>query len=157
MRARAVAALRSAQWVAHYDVELRDLDVAEHNDDEFDACLSAAALLRCVLEGAPLCRTMPDLENVEGNILAMGSVDLKLRERVFSPALNGTQLPVGRTASAPTYWCPIDACKKVFNRSRSGWDGHAGSLQVHPQWHPAMPDHHRRVALFREEFPEFFT
>ena len=51
VRREAIAALRSAHWVRSLGVELRDLAQAEANEDDFDACVTAAALLRCVLEG----------------------------------------------------------------------------------------------------------
>lgn len=54
------------------------------------------------------------------------------------------------------YMCPIPGCDKIFNGSRGGWDGHAGSVRMHPDWHPDEEDHTKRVELFRLEFSDWF-
>jgi hypothetical protein len=83
VRAAALAALRAARWVASLDVTLEHLAEAEANEDDFDACLTAAALLRCVLDGSPLCPADLDLAASEGSILGTGSVNLRLPHRDF--------------------------------------------------------------------------
>lgn len=64
-----------AAWIADHRVDLGDLDAARRNDDDFDACLTAAAILRCVCEQ----RALADLEwidaRVEGSMLLAGPVD----------------------------------------------------------------------------------
>src|SRR4051794_16963547 len=42
VRRQAIAALRSAEWVRSLSVDLEDLDQAEANEDDFDACVTAA-------------------------------------------------------------------------------------------------------------------
>ena len=73
------ALLEQAEWVRQHGVVLGGLDWARRREDGFDALLSAAALLRCVLEGTPLdsAGTHP----MEGGILGTESLNLKLRER----------------------------------------------------------------------------
>lgn len=67
--------LARAAWVRDHRVDLGDLDAVRRNDDDFDACLTAAALLRCVCEQ----RALADLEwidaRVEGSMLLAGPVD----------------------------------------------------------------------------------
>ena len=52
--------------------------------------------------------------------------------------------------------CPVPGCEKIFLRTRGGWDGHAGSLRTHPDWHPEVADAEKRRALFRDEFSDWF-
>ena len=54
VRRGAVVATRDAVWVSRLGVTINDVSGAEGNEDDFDGCLSAAALLRCTLEGEPL-------------------------------------------------------------------------------------------------------
>lgn len=67
-------------------VTLDDLGVARESSDAFDALFSAAAILRCLIEGIPLSR--PELEDpvVEGCILCSGSIEFHAPERKFRPA-----------------------------------------------------------------------
>jgi hypothetical protein len=82
VRRSAVQRIQSTKWVRELEVEIEDCDYAEANEDDFDACLTAAALLRCVLEKLPM--TCPiDSPRVEGGILGTGSVNMALRERVL--------------------------------------------------------------------------
>ena len=46
--------LEEAAWVRECRVDLGGLDGARANEDDFDALLTAAGVLRCVLEGRPL-------------------------------------------------------------------------------------------------------
>lgn len=65
------------------------------------------------------------------------------------PASNRTQ---GRN-----FACPIQACTKVFQNSRGGWDGHVGSLAKHPDWHAELTNASERRERFLVEFPGFFN
>ena len=47
--------LEAAAWVREAGVDLGDLSPARADEDAFDSHLTAAALLRCVIEGMPLC------------------------------------------------------------------------------------------------------
>ena len=67
--------LTRAAWIADYSVDLGDLDAARRNDDDFDACLTAAALLRCVCEQRELADTGWIDAKVEGSMLLAGPVD----------------------------------------------------------------------------------
>ena len=57
---------------------------------------------------------------------------------------------------ARAYRCPIAGCDKVFQGSRGGWDGHVGSLRLHPDWHPELQVAEERKRRFETEFPGFF-
>lgn len=83
VRAAALTDLQRAGWVTAHRVTLHDIADAHESEDAFDALLSAAALLRCTLEGLPLCA--PSASPVEGGILGTGSVNLALRERTYVP------------------------------------------------------------------------
>lgn len=82
-RRRAVEQLLRMPWVQSSGVQLRDTDDAIANEDDFDALITAAALLRCVLEGLPLSPDPLHAPESEGGMLGTGSVNLKLREKEF--------------------------------------------------------------------------
>ena len=96
VRREAIATLRAASWVGSLGVELRDLAEAEANEDDFDACMTAAALLRCVLEGSPLCPSQLESAASEGGMLGTGSVNLRLPQQTF--ARHGRVRPLVRPA-----------------------------------------------------------
>ncbi len=173
-RRAAVDHLLSRPWVVQHDVTLMDIDAALDNEDDFDAFLTAAGLLRLVLEGERLCS--PDFEDAiaEGGILGTGTINLELPEEDFSVAGGARNPRVGTKAPRasirrgseparenprlrPTYRCPIPECSRLFYGSRSGWDGHVGSPRMHPNWHPEVTDHGERRERFRAEFPQFFA
>ena len=176
VRRRAIASLQAASWVSALSVELKDLAQAEANEDDFDACVTAAALLRCVLEGAPLCPAHLHSPASEGGILGTGSMNLGLPPRTFSrPGTGATAHPAkpngkadgwsGRSVASGVradfggakrvFRCPIAGCDKVFHGSRGGWDGHVGSLRLHPNWHPELEEADARKRRFEAEFPMF--
>ena len=177
VRRRAIASLQAASWVSALSVELKDLALAEANEDDFDACVTAAALLRCVLEGAPLCPAHLHSPGSEGGILGTGSINLELPPRTFSgqeperpltqpnqtvrqTAGSGRSVASGVRAdfggAKRVFRCPIAGCDKVFHGSRGGWDGHVGSLRLHPNWHPELEEADARKRRFEAEFPMFF-
>lgn len=176
IRREAIATLRAAPWVGSLRVELRDLVEAEANEDDFDACVTAAALLRCILEGAPLCPSQLESAASEGGILGTGSVKFRLPQQTFArrglgraparPPVQTIRPPVAPLHHSPlvgavrdsanVYRCPIAGCDKVFRGSRGGWDGHVGSLRLHPEWHPELPQAEERKRRFETEFPDFF-
>ncbi len=67
VRAAAIDRLRQARWIREAEVALDGLDAALESEDEFDACLAAAALLRLQLAGSPLCGSVDEV--AEGGIL----------------------------------------------------------------------------------------
>ena len=74
-RDRVCDLLMQAEWVACHRVDLGELDSARESDDDFDAHLTAAAVMRCVIEDARLvCADWIDAE-VEGSMLLAGPVD----------------------------------------------------------------------------------
>lgn len=178
IRREAITTLRTARWIRSLRVELRNLAEAEANEDDFDACVTAAALLRCVLEDAPLCPPLLESAASEGAILGTGSVNIGLAQRtVLGP---GREHPVGQPAAraarppdescrpdtaasraepadaARVFRCPIAGCDKVFRGSRSGWDAHVGSIRLHPGWHPELREPNERRERFQAEFSGFF-
>jgi 8-oxo-dGTP diphosphatase len=74
-REAALGELEAVGWLRASGVELRDLEAARRDEDEFDALLTAAALLRLVTEGRPLSCERVD-PAVEGGILGTGGVTL---------------------------------------------------------------------------------
>ena len=165
IRRVAMARLQSAGWVGRLGVTIENVAEAEANEDDFDACLTAAALLRCVLEDLSLTLAALASARAEGGILGTGTINLDLPERTFAgsrPRVKNSRPRnrVGTAGPVPheprTFACPIPGCDKVFSGSRSGWDGHVGSVRIHPQWHPErrLPEARRRQ--FETDFPEFF-
>lgn len=164
VRGAALEALLTANWLKTQGVVIQDVDAAARSEDDFDACITAAALLRCVLEDTPLA--MPNLTDsvAEGGILGSAAINLDLSERTFRPELGLTAvveecvLPITDRAERPStqYRCPIPGCDKLFRGSRVGWDGHVASLRIHPEWHPDLSSAEERKRQFVREFPLFF-
>jgi 8-oxo-dGTP diphosphatase len=70
-RIAALDELRQVEWIREYDVRLCDVRAAEANEDDFDAMLTAAALVRLVASGRPLSHELVD-PIWEGGILGTG-------------------------------------------------------------------------------------
>ena len=161
--------LSRAEWVSANDVDLRDLDAARDNEDDFDALFTAAAVLRCQLEDRPLADREWIDPVAEGSMLLAGPVHPGGSTRALAlpgqpPAHPG---PDDRNAAAPpasrfvpgfraTYPCPIPGCPKEFFDTRSGWDAHVASPRKHPDWHPEATEPVKRKLLFRMTFPDWF-
>lgn len=165
----AIKRLLSQRWVACNGVKLRDTDAALVDENQFDALVTAAGLLRLVMEGEPLsCLTFED-PVAEGGILGTGTINFELPQADFA-LVEGTRRarsfvaerdhPAGKTTpyrqTRSVYRCPIPECKKVFIGSRGGWDGHVGALRIHPNWQPYIKVHGDRLKVLRTEYPEFF-
>ena len=67
--------LAKAAWVRAHGVCLGDLGPARADDDAFDSHMTAAAVLRCVLEGRQLCASEWIDNEAEGAMLLAGPVD----------------------------------------------------------------------------------
>jgi len=80
-----VEALRNAPWITEEGVTIADLQYAIATEDDFDALFTAAALLRRILEGAPLAAEPID-PIAEGGIL--------LYESIASPDVGFPKLPL---------------------------------------------------------------
>jgi hypothetical protein len=160
-RRAAINTLKEAEWIRTNEVTLKDLEDACEGEDDFDACLTAAALLRCALENLPMHAPL-ESPRVEGGILGTGSINLELRERRFRsepssrPASRVSRASRTIEAPSPVLRCPIPGCVKEWPNRRGGWDGHVGSLKNHPSWHPDVLHAAERRRLFALEFPEFF-
>jgi hypothetical protein len=174
VRRQAIISLREAGWVDSLGVRLENLYEAEADEDDFDACLTAAALIRCVLEGSPVERPHDSAARAEGGMLGTGSINLDLAERRFGsrpapdqPARHGLSRsgvpsrlsvvkPSSTTDALHKYACPIPGCVKEYQGSRGGWDAHVGSLRIHPSWHPDLEHPEDRKQIYRTDFPDFF-
>ena len=66
--------LAKAAWVREHGVCLGDLGPARANDDAFDSHVTAAAVLRCLLEGRQLCAPEWIDTEAEGAMLLAGPV-----------------------------------------------------------------------------------
>ncbi|MHB8879721.1 MAG: hypothetical protein ACYC8T_39035, partial [Myxococcaceae bacterium] len=81
VRATAVRDLAAMPWVAQRGVRLSDQERAIDNEDDFDAMMTAAALLRVHLEGYPVSDPSLDDPVAEGGILCTGTLDFGLNLR----------------------------------------------------------------------------
>lgn len=166
--------LYQAPWVHTHRIELGDLGPSRKNEDDFDACFTAAAVLRCLCEGRELSAPEWIDDQAEGSMLLTGAVNPGYRVDASNPMgisfrqkAQASHTPEKRSSgrskretvstAQPTYRCPIPGCDKVFVGSRGGWDGHAGSLQKHPDWHPKITEPEQRRRLFRREFGDWFS
>ena len=166
-RKHACNRLGRADWVHRHRVDLGSFHAAKANDDDFDAHFTAAAVLRCMLEGAALVDIAWTDATVEGSMLLAGPVEPDRKN-------GGSQSPLRRMAGRTARWgssassaisrsqrgndhrCPIPGCRKIFRESRRGWDGHVGSPRMHPEWHPEVLRAKERRRLFRAEFGDWF-
>lgn len=169
-RQLAIEMFAGSTWVDDLSVTLENLDDAQESEDDFDALISAASLLRCVLEDRTLDEPETDDPVCEGGILLTSAVDFSSkRQRLINTTLERNKkhtprstavtkpsypqsLPTAKVSTRP-YECPIAGCTKVYRSGRSGWDGHIGSLRMHPQWHPEVKNPVERKRLFKQEFP----
>lgn len=155
-RSAAVDALLATRWLSEHGVLVTGVDRARRDEDDFDAALSAAGLLRCVLESQPLEDGTEDA--VEGGILGVGALlPGGARRLPASPPRSGAARPTTAHVASLEHACPIPGCPKVFRSSRGGWDAHVASRARHPDWHPSERDPERRKALFREEFASWLA
>jgi len=169
-RKEACDLLKSANWVTTYGVDLGDPNPLIENEDDFDAHLTAAAVMRCVIERRSLTSQNWIDQIAEGSMLLVGAVDPTLKSQnlttliqhkksSISSSMHDTDTRIDGHSTKTTnniYSCPIHGCSKKFHGSRSGWDAHVASFRMHPHWHPDIKDGTERKRRFREEFPEWF-
>jgi hypothetical protein len=179
-RHAALEQLATTAWVRDAGVQFDDLAWARDNEDDFDACITAAALLRCAIKHLPLSEPLDASAGIEGGILGSGSVNLALREVTYRVTGSAGLRSAGHTvvnrvpgrASVPVsespaaedraqrggrqFVCPIPGCDKVFRGSRGGWDAHVGAARLHPGWHADVTRPEDRRHLFKHEFGSFF-
>ncbi len=165
--------LDQATWIRDHGIDLGSLDQARENEDDFDACFTAAAVLRCLLEGIQLNDPEWTDGRAEGSMLLTGSVSLDRRGAGPAPVTGSSSGHMARRNMNPAsakphagretstghrrvHQCPIPGCTKVFVGSRGGWDGHVGSPRKHPNWLPEITDPGQRRQAFRREFGDWF-
>jgi hypothetical protein len=176
-RNRACDLLAKAAWIDTCDADLGHLSSARRDEDDFDALLTAAAVLRCHLDGTPIVDEEWIDPVAEGSMLLAGPVDPARKSKALSRSSSGpvqpdlrSETPGGPTAKQrlrgsqqprdrqQTYYeCPIPSCEKVFHGSRSGWDAHVEYLHIHLNWYPAISGRVERKAKFREEYADWFA
>lgn len=166
-RCDAIAQLEDAAWVRQHGVTIKDLHAARTSEHDFDACMTAAALLRSVLEELPLYTAPSSRAWAEGGMLGTGSVNLQMPQRGFRNVRRKPSLTVAeqwrqgaftRSVSARdrVFRCPIPGCSKEYRNTRGGWDAHVGSVSIHPSWYPELTSPRERKEQFRADFREFF-
>jgi hypothetical protein len=166
VRRSAIRVLQRAEWIRALRVSIEDVEAAEANEDDFDACITAAALLRCALEDIRLCPARLKAAQAEGGMLGTAAINLGLPERAFraehqgehrsagnAPRVKAKRIEVGAGRS---FRCPIEGCEKIYEGTRGGWDGHVGSARIHPHWHRELSSAKARKKQFETEFPDFF-
>jgi len=84
VREAALRALLARRWIREAGVGIRGAAEAGASQDAFDALLSAAAMLRCALDGAPVADLGLGDPAVEGAILGTGTVDLEAPAQRFA-------------------------------------------------------------------------
>ena len=161
-----------AEWVHQHGIDLGDLGPVRANEDDFDAHMTAAAVLRCIREGRRLAA--PDWidEHAEGSVLLAGVIEPDRRngastwKKAKSPGRkersihsDRSLLPLRTEATVKpgkVYRCPISGCGKVFGDSRRGWDAHVGSARMHRGWRSEIDNPEERKRAFREEYGDWF-
>lgn len=79
-----LARLRDASWIRRFEVKIADGELAASSEHDFDSLFTAAALLRCVVEGISLASGDVD-RNAEGGILGTEAVMWKDRASGRTP------------------------------------------------------------------------
>lgn len=92
----AVECLLATEWPQRAGVRFENVAEARANEDDFDALMTAAALLRCLVEGLPLLSPAFIDPLSEGAILGTGSIDLALPEENFERRFGVTRARVAR-------------------------------------------------------------
>ena len=164
--------LAQAEWVHEHGIDLGDLGPVRANEDDFDAHMTAAAVLRCICEGRRLAA--PDWidGHAEGSMLLAGVVEpvrrngASTRTRAKLPGREvrsitsaGSVVPLRtetRIKRGKEYRCPIPGCGKVFGDSRRGWDAHVGSARTHRGWRSEIDNPEERKRAFRQEYGAWF-
>lgn len=149
----ALEQLTKATWVTKHEVLIQGLEEAIESEDDFDALMSAAGLLRCVLDGHSLEESCHDDPIAEGGVLLTSAIDFELKGELLKGSMGAA-----KKSSNPApggLQCPIPGCDKIFKRGRSGWDAHVASTKTHPQWHPETSDPELRKKLFKQEFSDW--
>ena len=163
--------LTHAGWVRANGIDLGDLARVRANEDDFDAHFTAAAVLRCILEGRELAHANWIDAEAEGSMLLAGIIEPDRVRRASIGTTARRPRRFARTATSATtkrrrstskavhdteYRCPIPGCERVFVGSRRGWDAHVGSARLHRGWRPDVADPKERRRMFREEFGHWF-
>lgn len=149
--------LMKAGWVTTNNVRIQDGQQATANEDDFDALLSAAALLRLFLEEAPIESQVSENLSMEGGVLGSASI-LAGKQRTSSARPHRQKkADAKQPGDSRQYPCPIPGCDHVFQNSRGGWDAHVASFKRHPQWHPDTPNPSGRKNLFKQIFTDWFS
>ncbi len=86
IRHQICAELASAAWIRNAGVTLMDMTAAAENEDVFDALVTAAAVLRCAIEGSELCAHEFIDPVCEGGMLLAGPALLLQPARTFRPS-----------------------------------------------------------------------
>lgn len=139
---------------------LGPLDAPRANEDDFDAHVTAVAVLRCIRDGREIASPEWIDPTAEGSMLLAGAVDP--HRKSGSKSRLARKAPKQRSASMSEAnrgfirRCPIQGCEKEFRGSRGGWDAHVGSVRAHPDWLPGVNDSDERKRLFRDNFPDWF-
>ena len=171
-RKKVCTLLVAANWVKRNHIDLGALDALIENEDDFDAHLTAAAVMRCAVDVEQSTLTSQDWIDAiaEGSMLLVGAVDPTLKGRKLTirsqnkfSSISSSMHDVDTRIYGPStkssgniYDCPISGCSKRFYGTRAGWDAHVASYRMHPGWHPNIENGVERKRLFRKEFQEWF-
>lgn len=154
-RESAIGQMLGSSWIREHKVKINDVVPALLNEDHFDALISAAALLRIFLEGAPV-ETADTVDAIaEGSVLGAACLN-NSKQRLAVPNVSSALKNKDLRKVKKYYRCPIPGCDHVFHNSRGGWDSHIASVRRHTKWHAEINDETERKALFKQEYPDWF-
>ena len=97
VRRDAIAALQFAQWVRELGVTIENLAEAEANEDDFDACITAAAFAPVRLGETPFVFARPPLSASGGWNTWHWNYNLALPGQTFGRVSNERRVPKERT------------------------------------------------------------
>ena len=100
-----LARMLASHWVEHERIVIEDLESAIASEDDFDALVSAAALMRLFLENAPLESTQAIETKIEGGVLGAASLTTSTqrvpRTRPAKPARGRSAGSISGSVSSP--------------------------------------------------------
>ena len=119
-RSDACGCLAQADWVREHRIDIGDLDPLRANDDDFDAHFTAAAVLRCVLEGIGLVDANWTDAKAEGSMLLAGAVEPDRRSSAWMRSAEMSLQRIVRSAHGSDKPVPCAPSRGV--RHQNKWD-----------------------------------
>ena len=135
--------LEDATWVKTHEVDLGDTAPARDDEDDFDAHLTAAAVLRCYLEGAEVADQEWIDTIAEGSMLLAGPVDPALKAKAITSGANLAEAGASRRRLARRPAHPVPATQSPRSAKRPVQTSLHSESAATPTKKPSPPRPHQ--------------